>query len=138
MRDGSGKRIRLHNRDLRVMAADSWHQPDGTERRFYPITGKESNETSERKFPIVEPCDREYPRNDTDRVSIHTLNDDCLRHVFLFLPIVDRVRVEIGECFVPRTVRVYRLLSPRERERERRIFDGVPMLRLQFANVGEI
>ncbi|EFN73898.1 hypothetical protein EAG_10002 [Camponotus floridanus] len=28
MLDGSRKQIRVHNRDLRVMAADSWHQPD--------------------------------------------------------------------------------------------------------------
>jgi len=95
MQDGSRKRIRLHNRDLRVMAADSWHQPDSVEQRLYNV-GKDSNKTSERKV-TTEQYVHKYLQNDTENVSIHMLNDDCLRHIFLFLPIVDRVRIEIGE-----------------------------------------
>lgn len=98
MQDGSRKRIRLHNRDLRVMAADSWHQPDSTEQSLYNM-GKESNKISERKI-ATEQYVHKYLQNDIENVSIHMLNDDCLRHIFLFLPIIDRVRIEIGEYFV--------------------------------------
>lgn len=98
MQDGSRKRIRLHNRDLRVMAADSWHQPDSMEQRLYNM-GKESNKISERKV-ATEQYVHKYLQNDTENVSIHMLNDDCLRHIFLFLPIIDRVRIEIGKYFV--------------------------------------
>ncbi|KAL6265374.1 hypothetical protein P5V15_002173 [Pogonomyrmex californicus] len=91
--DGIKKQIRLHNRDLRVMAADSWHQPDSIENKFYNV-GKESNKASEKKN-ASEQYAHKYLQNDTETVSIHMLNDDCLRHIFLFLPIVDRVRIEI-------------------------------------------
>ncbi|XP_012524950.1 F-box protein SKIP2 isoform X1 [Monomorium pharaonis] len=93
MQDGSRKQIRLHNRDLRVMAADSWHQPDSMEQRLYNM-GKESNKNSERKV-TTEQYVPKYLQNDSENVSIHMLNDDCLRHIFLFLPIVDRVRIEL-------------------------------------------
>lgn len=79
------------------MAADSWHQPDSTEQRLYTM-GKESNKLSEKKL-TVEQCGHKYLQNDTENVSIHMLNDDCLRHIFLFLPIIDRVRIETGEYF---------------------------------------
>ncbi|XP_029671322.1 uncharacterized protein LOC115240356 isoform X5 [Formica exsecta] len=91
MQDGSRKQIRLHNRDLRVMAADSWHQPDSVDQKLYNI-GKESNKTFEKKT-----TNEQYHQclqNDVEDVSIHILNDDCLRHIFLFLPIIDRVRIE--------------------------------------------
>ncbi|GAB1861899.1 RNA-binding protein EEED8.10 [Camponotus japonicus] len=91
MLDGSRKQIRVHNRDLRVMAADSWHQPDSIDQKLYN-TGKESNKTFEKKT-INEQC-HQFLQNDTEDVSIHILNDDCLRHIFLFLPIIDRVRIE--------------------------------------------
>lgn len=81
------------------MAADSWHQPDSMEQRLYTM-GKELNKTSERKLGTMELYGHEYFQNDTQNVSIHMLNDDCLRHIFLFLPIIDRVRIEIGEYFV--------------------------------------
>ncbi|XP_067209749.1 F-box/LRR-repeat protein 2 isoform X1 [Linepithema humile] len=99
--DGGRKQIRLHNRDLRVMPADSWHQPDSIEHKLYTM-GKESNKSSEKK--VNEQCTQEYLQNDTNRVSIHILNDDCLRHIFLFLPILDRVRIE-------RVCRRWRILS---------------------------
>lgn len=94
MQDGSRKQIRVHNRDLRVMAADSWHQPDSIDQKLYNI-GKESNKTSEKKT-INEHC-HQCLQNDTEDVSIHILNDDCLRHIVLFLPIIDRVRIERGK-----------------------------------------
>lgn len=95
MQDGSRKQIRVHNRDLRVMAADSWHQPDSIDQKLYNI-GKESNKTSEKKTINEQQC-HQCLQNDTEDVSIHILNDDCLRHIFLFLPIIDRVRIERGK-----------------------------------------
>ncbi|XP_050459937.1 F-box/LRR-repeat protein 7-like isoform X2 [Cataglyphis hispanica] len=94
MQDGSKKQIRLHNRDLRVMAADSWHQPDSVDQKLYRKCniGKESNKTFEKKT-----TNEQYHQclqNDIEDVSIHILNDDCLTHIFLFLPIIDRVRIE--------------------------------------------
>lgn len=90
MQDGSKKQIRVHNRDLRVMAADSWHQPDSIDQKLYNL-GKLSNKNSEKK------SNEQYHQclqNDTENVSIHILNDDCLSHIFSFLPIIDRVRIE--------------------------------------------
>ncbi|XP_011874815.1 PREDICTED: putative RNA-binding protein EEED8.10 isoform X2 [Vollenhovia emeryi] len=94
IQDGSRKRIRLHNRDLRVMAADSWNQPDSMEHKVY-VAGKDSSKTSDRKLTTEQYVQNKYLRNDPEQVSIHMLNDDCLRHIFLFLPITDRVRIEI-------------------------------------------
>jgi len=37
---------------------------------------------------------QEYPEE--NNISINILNDDCLEHVFKFLPIYDRVRSEKG------------------------------------------
>ncbi|XP_072754936.1 putative RNA-binding protein EEED8.10 isoform X2 [Anoplolepis gracilipes] len=91
MQDGSRKQIRVHNRDLRVMAADSWHQPDSIDQKMYTI-GKESYKTFEKKTTNEQYL--QCLQNDTEDVSIHILNDDCLRHIFLFLPIIDRVRIE--------------------------------------------
>ncbi|XP_077277868.1 putative RNA-binding protein EEED8.10 [Temnothorax americanus] len=85
--------IRLHDRWLSVQATDPWHQPDYTEQRLYTM-GKDSNKTCERKLN-PEQYVHEYPQNDTENVSIHMLNDDCLRHIFLFLTIKERVRIEI-------------------------------------------
>ncbi|EZA47801.1 Putative RNA-binding protein EEED8.10, partial [Ooceraea biroi] len=90
LQDGSRKQIRLHNRDLRVMPADSWHQPDSIEQKFY--MRKERNRASDR--PASEQYSQGCLQNDSENVSIHMLNDDCLRHIFLFLPIADRVRIE--------------------------------------------
>jgi len=36
-----------------------------------------------------------YP--DEDNITINILNDDCLAHMFSFLPIADRLRSERGE-----------------------------------------
>ncbi|XP_071554433.1 putative RNA-binding protein EEED8.10 [Temnothorax nylanderi] len=85
--------IKLHNRWLKVKATDPWHQPDSTEQRLYTM-GKDSNKTCERKLN-PEQYVHKYLQNDTENVSIHMLNDDCLRHIFLFLPIKERVRIEI-------------------------------------------
>jgi len=98
LQDGSRKQIRLHNRDLRVLPADSWHQPDSIEQKSFNMR-KERNRTSSERTMTTE---QQYPQesclqNDTENVSIHMLNDDCLRHIFLFLPIIDRVHIERGE-----------------------------------------
>ncbi|XP_024878372.1 F-box/LRR-repeat protein 7-like [Temnothorax curvispinosus] len=85
--------INLHDRWLKVKATDPWHQPDYTEQRLYTM-GKDSNKTCERKLNL-EQYFHKYLQNDTENVSIHMLNDDCLRHIFLFLPIKERVRIEI-------------------------------------------
>lgn len=103
MQDGSRKQIRLHNRDLRVMAADSWHQPDSVDQKLYNI-GKESNKTFEKK--TINEQYHQCLQNDVEDVSIHILNDDCLRHIFLFLPIIDRVRIERGKYFIILTLEV--------------------------------
>lgn len=80
-KDGYRKKINLHNRDLRVFPADSWHQPDSPENL--------KRRTKEEKEEIS----LDY---DLDGAEIHKLNNDCLMHIFTFLPIVDRVRAERG------------------------------------------
>jgi len=39
---------------------------------------------------------QKYPEK--NNISIDILNYDCLRHIFRFLPVVDRLRSERGEC----------------------------------------
>ncbi|XP_043527430.1 F-box protein SKIP2-like isoform X2 [Frieseomelitta varia] len=79
--------IRLHNRDLKILAADSWHQPDSIENQYYNVVKDKS------KFNKVsnDTCNLDYVQ---DNISIQTLNDDCLMQIFLQLPIVDRIRIE--------------------------------------------
>ncbi|XP_014209865.1 F-box/LRR-repeat protein 3-like [Copidosoma floridanum] len=77
-KDGYQKKIHLHNRDLRVMPADSWHQPDSIE--YQSKKGPKFTED----FVFELNVDAE----------IHKLNDDCLIHIFSYLPIVDRIVVE--------------------------------------------
>jgi len=38
---------------------------------------------------------QEYP--EMDNISLDILNNDCLEHIFKFLPVVDRMRSERGE-----------------------------------------
>ncbi|CAD1474536.1 unnamed protein product, partial [Heterotrigona itama] len=82
--------IRLHNRDLKILAADSWHQPDNMENQYHnpnlQINELNSNEVSD---DVV--CNLDYEQDD---IGIQTLNDDCLIHIFLQLPIIDRIRIE--------------------------------------------
>ncbi|XP_032673255.1 F-box/LRR-repeat protein 20-like [Odontomachus brunneus] len=81
LKDGCSKQIRLHNRDLRIMVADSWNQPDSLAFKF-----------SEKKFGIN--YTQEYTQEYFKSAPIHMLNDDCLIHIFKYLLIADRVRVE--------------------------------------------
>ncbi|KAJ8672652.1 hypothetical protein QAD02_003911 [Eretmocerus hayati] len=81
-KDGHRKKIHIHNRDLRVMPADSWHQPDSIEVKNKKV--QESLKEETRSYIL-------------DGAEIHKLNDDCLMHIFTYLPIIDRVRVE-GVC----------------------------------------
>lgn len=83
-KDGHRKRIHLHNRDLRVMPADSWHQPDSIENQ-----NKKLQKSSDSKE-----ISTDYILN--EEAEIHKLNDDCLMHIFSFLPIADRVKTERG------------------------------------------
>lgn len=84
------ERIRLHNRDLRVLPADSWHQPDNIENRCYNI--KDKSKSNKISNDIVYNFD--YTQDGITDTNIQTLNDDCLIHIFLQLPIIDRVRIE--------------------------------------------
>lgn len=68
------------------MAADSWNQPDSIEQRF-----------SEKK-PDIE-YTQEYTQDYFRNAPIHMLNDDCLIHIFQFLLIADRVRIERGKRY---------------------------------------
>ncbi|XP_026667916.1 F-box protein SKIP2-like [Ceratina calcarata] len=76
--------IRLHNRNLKVVPADSWHQPDNIENRYHNTKDKKA---------CNEQYNEEYLQNDM-HTSIQILNNDCLIHIFLQLPIVDRIRIE--------------------------------------------
>ena len=84
-KDGHRKNIHLHNRDLRVMPADSWHQPDSIEN----ISKKVQKTSDSSKTETTE-----YILNDD--ALIHKLNDDCLMHIFTYLSVADRVRMERG------------------------------------------
>ncbi|XP_033216896.1 F-box/LRR-repeat protein 7-like isoform X3 [Belonocnema kinseyi] len=88
--DGYKKEIQLHNRDLRVMPADSWHQPDSIENKknLAAIIKQKSNCDESSDEQLIQ-----YYTSDNN-VPIHLLNDDCLMHVFLYLPIIDRVKIE--------------------------------------------
>lgn len=83
----------MHNRNLKVIPADSWHQPDNIENE-YP-SAKEKSKSD--KIEPNEQCNEEYIENDITEIRIQTLNDDCLTHIFLQLPIVDRIRIERGK-----------------------------------------
>ncbi|XP_076229023.1 putative RNA-binding protein EEED8.10 [Nomia melanderi] len=84
--------IQLHNRSLFMDVVDLWHQPDSIEYQYYNEEGqkpceKVSNDQSS-QIPIE--CS-------TTENSIQILNNDCLKHIFQQLPILDRIRIE-GVC----------------------------------------
>ncbi|XP_076242820.1 putative RNA-binding protein EEED8.10 [Calliopsis andreniformis] len=81
--------ITLHNRNLRVRPADSWHQPDYIQNQYYNKHRQKFD-----KKQSDDQCDQEYIQNDSTDANIQTLNDDCLMHIFFQLPIVDRIRIE--------------------------------------------
>ncbi|XP_076749746.1 putative RNA-binding protein EEED8.10 [Xylocopa sonorina] len=83
-------RISLHSRNLRVVPADPWHQPDYINNQYYSTKDKSKFD----KKVYNEQCSQEYIENDITENSIQMLNDDCLIHIFLQLPIVDRIRIE--------------------------------------------
>ncbi|KAI4493506.1 hypothetical protein M0804_001682 [Polistes exclamans] len=87
---GSNKRIHLHSRDLKVMPADPWHQPDKIQFKSNNST-KDSNKS--REMSLIEGTDQNAVENSTI-ASIDVLNDDCLKHIFLYLPIMDRIAIE--------------------------------------------
>lgn len=66
---------------LKVHPANYWHQPDRIkEEKEFDLLIQNSNFSAE--------CD--------SQTLIHNLNDDCLSHIFSFLTITDRVRIERG------------------------------------------
>ena len=93
--DGYKKEIQLHNRDLRVMPADSWHQPDSIENKIKlaPIHKQKSDSDESGD----EQLSQYYASG--NEVTIHHLNDDCLMHIFLYLPIIDRIKIERGKNY---------------------------------------
>ncbi|XP_011504616.1 PREDICTED: F-box/LRR-repeat protein 7-like [Ceratosolen solmsi marchali] len=92
-KDGLKKKIHLHNRDLRVMPADSWHQPDSIENQ---------NKKVQKASESMQKISTTYILNDD--AEIHKLNNDCLMHVFMFLPIIDKIKME-------RVCRRWRIIS---------------------------
>ena len=75
------------------MPADSWHQPDSVENQ------KKLASIVKKKTDPDESFDDQSLQNYTvdNTVPIHRLNDDCLMHVFLYLPVIDRVKIERGK-----------------------------------------
>lgn len=98
MNDAVRRKIRVHNRDLRVLAADSWHQPDSAENllKKKPNPSKMKAEAAEVMASAADSSESATAVSEEDSV-IHKVNDDCLIHIFSFLPIVDRVRIERGK-----------------------------------------
>lgn len=91
--DGSKKEINLHNRDLKVMPADPWHQPDSIQIKSYTLT-KDINKS--RKKSSIEETNYNSVQNYIN-APIDALNDDCLMHIFLYLPIKNRIAIERGK-----------------------------------------
>nr|XP_031849932.1 F-box protein SKIP2-like isoform X1 [Nomia melanderi] len=81
--------IQLHNRYLRVQPADSWHQPDSIGYQYYNKDWQKSCEKLSN-----EQCNEDFIENSITENNIQILNDDCLKHIFCQLPVVDRVRIE--------------------------------------------
>ncbi|XP_047349779.1 F-box/LRR-repeat protein 7-like isoform X1 [Vespa velutina] len=88
--DGSKKEINLHNRDLKVMPADPWHQPDSIQIKSYTLI-KDINKS--RKKSSMEETNHNSVQNYIN-APIDALNDDCLMHIFLYLPIKNRIVIE--------------------------------------------
>lgn len=78
------------------MPADAWHQPDSIENKK-KIVPKKKEKTISDDSDDVEP--HQYYLAD-EKVPIHRLNDDCLIHIFLYLPIVDKVNIESGKKLI--------------------------------------
>ncbi|GLG95629.1 uncharacterized protein GBIM_02572 [Gryllus bimaculatus] len=93
----------LHWRELRVAAADAWHQPqelpDGR------ILWQKKNAKSLRRTSkdgekliispeLMEARARSSREVDESQCRINILNDDCLMHIFSFLPKMDLVKIE--------------------------------------------
>ncbi|TGZ51837.1 putative RNA-binding protein EEED8.10, partial [Temnothorax longispinosus] len=102
MRDGIEKRITLHDRRLKVRPAYSWYQPDSADQTFmYATVGNNDDYDDDGDYSTTETGEtpqlstEQYVHNDRltndiENVSIHMLNDHCLKHILQFLPIVHR------------------------------------------------
>lgn len=85
---GYRKEIYLNGEWVRVIPAASWNQPDSIE-----------NQTRKSNLNKVKDEDKSIYNIlviDESKETIHVLNNDCLMHIFMYLPIADRVRIERG------------------------------------------
>lgn len=83
--------VTLHSRNLKILAANPWHQPKSVKNKHYNVK-KHKSKSNKVSNDII--CNLGYGKNE---ISIQKLNDDCLMHIFLKLPIVDRIRMERGK-----------------------------------------
>lgn len=81
----------LHNRNLRIEPADSWHQPGSIENQYYTKDWQKSD-----KKQLSEQSNEDFVESDIKN-TIQMLNDDCLMHIFLQLSIIERIRMEMGK-----------------------------------------
>lgn len=79
----------LHNRNLRIEPADSWHQPGSIENQYYTKDWQKSD-----KKQLSEQSNEDFVESDIKN-TIQMLNDDCLMHIFLQLSIIERIRMEM-------------------------------------------
>lgn len=93
---GFRREISIRKQYLRVIPANSWNQPDNpdSQKKICYIC---KHQASEIDLDVTLPSCT-YFRVD-DGALINRLNNDCLRHIFNFLPFIDRVRVERGKYF---------------------------------------
>ncbi|XP_043512255.1 uncharacterized protein LOC122529848 [Frieseomelitta varia] len=76
IRARNARRVILHSKNLIIEAANPWLQGKCVRKR-------------KKKCNIV--SDEDWRENE---ISIQKLNDDCLMHIFCYLPIMDRIRLE--------------------------------------------
>ncbi|KAF3426545.1 hypothetical protein E2986_06903 [Frieseomelitta varia] len=79
IRARNARRVILHSKNLIIEAANPWLQGKCVRKR-------------KKKCNIV--SDEDWRENE---ISIQKLNDDCLMHIFCYLPIMDRIRLERGK-----------------------------------------
>lgn len=92
------RKIILHRRNLKILAANPWHQPKNVKNKHYNVKKHKSKSNKVSNDIIYNLGYRE------DEISIQKLNDDCLMHIFFELPIIDKIRLERGKyihfCFL--------------------------------------
>lgn len=89
------------------MPADPWHQPDSIQVKNYSST-KDINKS--RKKSSTEETSQNTVQNYINS-PIDTLNDDCLMHVFLYLPIKNRIAIERGKIIFDSSPTLHFIIS---------------------------